>query len=395
MPVYLTEPVAQRIVDRAMSIIGRNVNVMDRTGIIIGTGDSDRLHKIHEGAVRVLETGNQYDIDKTNADKLKGVQHGINRPIRFRREVVGVVGVTGTPSDVSQFADLVVMTAELMIENASVMSEIHWNQRQRENIISEMIHGEAESDDLFEVRTRKLGINPHIARVALLFSLKSEQGKDLSVEKVEHIQQLLKYNHPDDLVALICPTQIVLLHTIDDSITWHPDNILKFLKSLMLRIESLGEIQYRVALGRFIPGLRGLPLSYQSAQEAMQLGLELEPEKKLYRYFDFQLDSLLLEHVGSWKGEELRSLAKPLIDVDSRKILRKTLRTYINQHTDANATTKKLHIHRNTLTYRLDKIHQLTGRNPRRFDDLIFLHFALRLYEIQNCAIAQNSHENY
>lgn len=385
MPIYLTESVAQRIVDRAMAIIGHNVNVMDRAGIIIGTGDQQRLHKVHGGALKVLESGQPYDIESSQSIRLKGVQPGINRPIRFHREIIGVAGITGHPKDVSHYADLVVMTAELMIENAAVLSEVHWNQRQRENIVSEMIHGEAEADDLFEVRTRKLSIDPHLPRVAILISMKNRQGKDLTVEEVEQIQSVLRQGHSNDLVALVCPTQMVLLHVIDTHRPWHPDNVSGFLDSVMQRMEGFRQIDCRLSLGRYIPGLKGIPQSYQSAQEALKLGLELEPDRRLYRYFDFQLDSLFLEHVDSWKGRELQKLTESLASADSRGILRKTLRQYIKSNADAHATTQKLHIHRNTLSYRLERIHQLTGRNPKCFQDLMFLHFSLRLWELKTC----------
>lgn len=395
MPIFLTESVAQRIVDRAMTIINHNVNVMDRTGIIIGTGNQQRLHHVHEGALRVLEYGQACDIGQSHAEKMKGVQPGINLPIRFRGEIVGVVGVTGEPADVSQFADLVVMTAELMIENASMMSEIHWNQRQIDNIIFEMIHGEAEMDDLFEVRTRKLGIDPHLARVAIVISMKTPDGKDLSVDEVEKIQQVLRQGHPNDLMALVCPTQAVLLHTISNCKNWHPDRVSGFLQTTIQRIKGFGQIDYRVSLGRFIPGLKNIPLSYRSAQEALQVGLKLNPEKRFYRYFDYQMDSVLLELTNNWKGRDLQTLIEPLIKADGNGVLRKTLRAFIAQHTDAGATRKKLHIHRNTLGYRLDRIQALTGRNPRLFNDLVFLHFSLRLHELMNTPSTSAGNEKY
>lgn len=385
MTVFLTEPVAQQIVQRAMKIIQHNVNVMDRTGIIIGTGYPERKHHVHAGALKVLESGQAFDIDTAQAALLKGVQPGINRPIRFRREIIGVVGVTGEPATVSQFADLVVMTAELMVENASVMSEIHWNQRQKENLVSELIHGEAEMDDLFEIRTQRLNIDPHLPRVAIIVSARTRDGRDLKVYDIEHIQQLLCHNQPDNLVALICPTQAVVLHKIDTVHQWHPDQIGNYVGKIMRKIAAYGDIDYRVAVGRYVPGLSGLVISYQSAQEALQLGLELNPKKRLYRYFDYQMDSFLLELNTSWKGREFQYLLQPLISRDVRGTLQKTLRCYIDCHGDTGATTERLHIHRNTLNYRLDKIAQLTGRNPRHFQDLLFLHFSLRLNELKNC----------
>lgn len=390
MPVFLTASVAQQIVQRAMTIIDHNVNVMDRTGIIIGTGSPERMHQVHEGALKVLDSGQAYDIQPHQAARLKGVQPGINRPVRFRREIVGVVGVTGQPEAVSHYADLVVMTAELMIENASVLAEIHWNQRQRDNIVSEMIHGEAEVDELFAVRTRKLGINPHLPRVAMVVSFKTRKGKDLNVDEVEAVQQCLRQNGSEDLVALVCPTQAVVLHKINNTQPWHPDQVSNYLNRLILALESFDDLDFRIALGRYVEGLRGIPISYQSAQEALQLGNELNPGETLYRYFDYQLDSLLLDLAGGWKGRDLQHIIQPLIRADSRGTLRKTLRGFIDQHGDSGATARKLYIHRNTLSYRLDRIHQLTGRNPRHFSDLLFLHFSLRLHELQNCAPAQN-----
>ena len=385
MTVFLTEPVAQQIVQRAMNIIPHNVNVMDRAGIIIGTGFPERKHQVHAGALKVLESGRAFDIDASHATRLKGVQAGINRPIRFRREIIGVVGVTGAPEAVSQFADLVVMTAELMVENASVMSEIHWNQRQRENVVSEMIHGEAEVDDLFEIRTRKLGIDPHLPRVAIVISARTRDGRDLKVHDIEHIQQLLCHHRPENLVALVCPTQAVVLHKIDTAHQWHPDQVDDYIQKVMGKIEAYGDIEFRIAVGRYVPGLNGLAISYQTAQEALQLGLELNPEKRLYRYYDYQMDSLLLELNTSWKGREFQHIIKPLIAKDNRGTLQKTLRRYIDCHGDSGVTANSLHIHRNTLNYRLERIEQLTGRNPRHFHDLLFLHFSLRLHELKNC----------
>ncbi|WP_230460143.1 sugar diacid recognition domain-containing protein [Sansalvadorimonas verongulae] len=384
----MTEPVAQQIVQRAMKIIPHNVNVMDRAGIIIGTGLPERKYQVHAGALKVLETGIAFDVSASQAVQLEGVQPGINRPIRFRREIIGVVGVTGNPESVSQFADLVVMTAELMVENASVISEIHWNKRQRENVVSEMIYGEAERDELFEVRTRKLGIDPDIPRVAILVSAKTREGKDLKVHDIESIQQLLSDNQPENLVALVCPTQVIVLHRVSIPHKWHPDQVDPYLVKIMKRIESFADIDYRIAVGRYVPGLNGLAISYQSAQEAFQVGAELDPNKRLYRYYDYQMDSLMLELKNSWKGKELLHLIEPLIEKDSRGVLQKTLRRYIDSRSDVGVTASSLYIHRNTLNYRLDRIRKLTGRNPRHFNDLLFLHFSLRLHELKNCAIA-------
>ncbi len=382
MPVYLTESVAQRIVDRAMTITGYNVNVMDHNGIIIGSGDKRRLHTEHEGAQQVLASGVPCDIYKKNSAGFVMSKPGINRPIRFRSKIVGVVGISGHPDEVSQFADLVVMTADLVLENAAIMFEAHWSLRQRENIISEMIHGTAEHDPLFSSRSRHLGINPGLPRVVLLIDLQHQDDNPLSIDEAEYFQCLLRKGDPDDLVALTGPCQFVLLHPVNSG-GCNRDQLTGYLCSLKERLSSVKNMRYKIALGRYIKSLSGLQLSYQTAQEALQLGLQLLPDQRVYRYSDFELDSLMLDLLLSWKGKGIQEHIQPLLLADTKGCLQKTLRVYINAQANPGVTAKKLHIHRNTLAYRLGKIQSLTQRNPRDFNDLLLLHFALRMHELQ------------
>ncbi|MCF5929952.1 carbohydrate diacid regulon transcriptional regulator CdaR, partial [Xanthomonas perforans] len=50
----LDRTLAQSIVDRAMTIIDGNVNVMDHSGVIIASGEPARIGQLHEGALLVL-----------------------------------------------------------------------------------------------------------------------------------------------------------------------------------------------------------------------------------------------------------------------------------------------------------------------------------------------------
>ena len=51
----LTSEIAQNIVNRTMKILPYNVNVMDKEGKIIGSGDKKRLALKHEAAVEVIK----------------------------------------------------------------------------------------------------------------------------------------------------------------------------------------------------------------------------------------------------------------------------------------------------------------------------------------------------
>ena len=54
MSTYLNPTLARMIVEKTMSVINFNINIMDEFGIIIGSGDLERIGQMHEGASLVL-----------------------------------------------------------------------------------------------------------------------------------------------------------------------------------------------------------------------------------------------------------------------------------------------------------------------------------------------------
>ncbi|EJZ0476747.1 XRE family transcriptional regulator, partial [Escherichia coli] len=111
---YLQDSTARQIVQRTMGIIPYSVNVMNEHGMIIASGEASRLHQRHEGAVLALTENRVVEIDSATANKLKGVKPGINLPINFRDQLIGVLGITGEPGEVKAYAQLVKMASELI-----------------------------------------------------------------------------------------------------------------------------------------------------------------------------------------------------------------------------------------------------------------------------------------
>ncbi len=114
----LDHDLAQDIVDRAMAILPYNVNVMDSQGLILGSGEPERVNTRHEGAQLVLANGRVVEIDAQTAVHLKGVQPGINLPLLLDQRLIGVLGITGEPEQLRTYAELVRMTAEMLVASA-------------------------------------------------------------------------------------------------------------------------------------------------------------------------------------------------------------------------------------------------------------------------------------
>ncbi|MGL6152043.1 MAG: sugar diacid recognition domain-containing protein, partial [Aeromonas sobria] len=72
--MQLNESLAHQIVSRAMKILSFSVNVMDESGIIIASGNPERIHQRHEGAVLALTENRVVEISEATALQLKGVR---------------------------------------------------------------------------------------------------------------------------------------------------------------------------------------------------------------------------------------------------------------------------------------------------------------------------------
>ncbi len=123
MVQFLSYELAQEIVERTMKILNKNINVMNEDGIIIGSGEKERINQVHDGALLVLKKGKSVVIDEKSAAGLKGAKPGINLPIQFNNQIIGVVGITGEPEQIQNYAELVKMAAELVLEQSFCWKE--------------------------------------------------------------------------------------------------------------------------------------------------------------------------------------------------------------------------------------------------------------------------------
>ena len=72
----------------------------------------------------------------------------------------------------------------------------------------------------------------------------------------------------------------------------------------------------------------------------------------------------------NWQREKLLNPLLELQQHDRQGQLQKTIEAYLLLNCDPVKTCQELHIHRNTLRYRLEKINELTSIDINKFYDL-------------------------
>ncbi len=362
---YVTKELAQKIVGRTMEIIDCNINVMNEKGVIIGSGDKKRMNQIHEGALMVLKNGSSYEITQQQADSLRGAKPGVNLPIFFNGEIVGVVGLTGLPEQIRNYGELVRMAAEMIFQEMILIEEIQWDERLKEEVVHQLLRQEEPFDSLFFDRANRFDINLYLPRVALIVTADNRH---------EVMKLVKKYIANNDLYAML-PDGVVILKSTEAG---SPSS---YAEQLEKQLWASGMV-CKLAAGSVQPDFKGLRVSYQQAKDTLAVGSKLHPEAVFYCYSDFQIPVLLRQSAGFQENHDLLHHYEKLKEYDKKKELIETLTVYIEENGEGSTAAKKLFIHRNTLSYRLDRIQSITGKDPRKVKDLLELYVALLLSKI-------------
>lgn len=394
----LDQQIAKQIVSRTMKIIGHNINVMNGQGVILGSGDPKRIGSTHEGALLAIAQNRNVEISQQVASGLHGVKPGINLPLHYQGQIIGVIGITGDPSELTHYGELLKMTAEMIVEQANLQDKLQWENRQREEFILQLIKAQIADDEQLHRWAKQLDIDISLPRVAAIIEVSekhrhslvevnnpfnglsnAEQSIDGQNPRVsETLKQVLHLlQNPDrgNLIAMTSMSQLVILKpAFLDGKQWDPELENQRIDKLLQRLPAQMDLNFKIALGHFFPEKGGIARSYQTAQETLSLGKQLHPGGTKYLFEDYSLQVLLAGLKHDWRGQALATPYQQLAKADKNGQLRKTLAAYITHFGDAQQCANALFIHRNTLRYRLDKIQQLTKT------DIQSLHGLLSLY---------------
>jgi carbohydrate diacid regulator len=370
---------AQSIVDRAMQILHTNVNVMDERGLIIASGERARIGTRHDGALLVLAQERAVEIDDALASRLHDARPGINLPLRAEGRVVGVVGLSGAPEGIRQHAELVRMAAETMLEQARLMQVLARDERLREELVLQLI-GAAPALLAADDWARRLQVDLAVPRVALLIDIDVPAlAADAVLAEQQRLQRRLSALEPGVLSAPVSLRELAVLLPVPPADS-ESSQLRARVERLQARLAGEGAA-VRFALGGAFAGAGGLVRSWQSARATLRVGRRRQPEADVHCYADLTLAVLLAGLAEGWRADELQRPLQRLAAHDRDGQLRRTLAAWFAHDMKAVPSAGALHVHRNTLDYRLRRVAEITGMDLARLDDCLLLFIGLELAE--------------
>ncbi|MFC0226837.1 sugar diacid recognition domain-containing protein [Serratia aquatilis] len=371
---FLEEATARQIVQRAMSIIHHSVNVMDSNGVIIASGNASRLYQRHEGAVLALTENRVVEIDAATARNLKGVQPGINLPFSFRNQLVGAIGISGDPAEVRAYAELVKMAAELMVEQAAMLDQYQWEKRYREELANQLLQGKSEPGSR-QAMAAYLGLDLQQPRIVWIVELHEPQPQTL-----REVLAILESIQREALITLTSFNELVLLRpaSVKQGV-WDAQQ--ERMQAQQLQHELQKRFNLRLIVGGFFTGEEGVHRSILTARATQTMARRLNLQHRTLFYEDYPLPSLLCDLGEDWRAQELSRPWQSLSGKDEKGVLRNTLRHYFHHNCDQTQTAAQLHIHVNTLRYRLQRIEKNTGLKINQLSDVLQLYIGMLMHD--------------
>ncbi|WP_434674105.1 sugar diacid recognition domain-containing protein [Pseudomonas sp. R1-15] len=362
----LDHDLAQDIVDRAMAILPYNVNVMDNQGLILASGERERINTRHEGAQLVLANGRVVEIDEHTAVHLKGVQPGINLPLMLDQRLIGVLGITGEPAQLRTYAELVRMTAEMLLAQRNQQAEQQWRRQRCDDLLALLLGDAGDSPRLLD-EALQMGLKPQLSRVPYLFELGQEHGPG---QTVEALSAWLMSRYPDSWCLTSSKSSLLWCRPVTASV----EN-----ERLLGKLDGLGWNILRVAVGGQAEGLTGLRHCYRRVADLLAYGRDVLPQSRLLILNRYRLPVLLWRHRSDDALDELLTPLRKVIAKDNNGQLLATLRSWCEHDGQSQACADALGIHRNSLRYRMERIAELSGVDPLRLDGMLALYLGVQL----------------
>jgi len=340
---------------------GRNVLILDRVGHVIASAGHPDEDPAIQRPVNVLRGDAPHAVRQRHGDCWTAAA----RPDRL---LLGSIAIFDPANDLPESDQLAleqaisILSVELLQHNGTAEpAAADWDA-----FANELLDGR--DHELLGVRARAHGYELDRAHQAV-----AVQATGIGPEGVPVIEQVLR--NTGVRIPLVTARSNHLIFISADDLPW--DQIGSSL------VDAMGE-GVRIGVGGMYP-VSELCRSHTEAIMALELGATVNSDNTVTTFGDLGVWGFL---VDSRQPSKLRDLVEEwigkLIEVDRLhgSELVKTLTNYLKESCATETTAASLHIHRNTLRYRLSKIAAITGHDLGDADQRFQLELACRSWTV-------------
>jgi carbohydrate diacid regulator len=390
--MQLNTALANQIADKANQVLKRDILIADLSGRLLA-GGPDRRVFVPE-ALSVAQTGHSVTADFSDHQTRWW-------PFVYEDQTIAVFGLPlGGAGPITQEAlTLLQGLAEVIVYQHFLLDKIQSAERVRSDFIKHVLTAPTiDSADIYR-QADILQLNLRAPQAVMLIQVDglehevrsrhaklSPEEQQLQVDGVTesintHLRGAFK-NLQDNLVAYFTRDQFIFIKGLSGDtlttlntirfMTEKADQTLDAVRSLSL------PHTLTIGVGQYYPDLGGLRKSYQDAKLALEVGSKVWGSGRVYHIKHVGMFITLAPASQDRKAELAHQILSPLLRDEQ---LFKTVQVFLASGLNLTEAAEKLHIHRNTLIYRLDKTKKLIHLDPRHFDDALQIKLGFMFYQ--------------
>ena len=347
----ISNQVIQTSIDELNNITKVDLCVMDLDGLVVASTCPNE--KIDDNLVR--------DFATSPADsQIVGGYHMMK--IADEGEVVYILIAIGNSSDVYMVGKIAVS----QIQNLMIAYKERFD---RNGFFQNLLLDNLLLVDIYN-RAKKLHIETIGARVVYL--IEAEEDKDNVA--MEMLKSLFA-EQPDCYLTAVEQDNIVLIKSVSQNDAY--DEVAGIAKTIVDMMNTEAMMNTRVAYGTIVSELKEVSKSYKEAKMALDVGKIFYVEKNITAYNTLGIGRLIYQlpinlcriFIQEILGE------RALDDIEEETLI--TVQKFFENNLNVSETSRQLFVHRNTLVYRIEKLHQATGLDIRTFDDALTFKIAM------------------
>jgi PucR family transcriptional regulator, purine catabolism regulatory protein len=302
----------------------------------------------------------------------------ITVPIQIRHEAVGYLSLIGKDFDYLERLILGQVTPILALEFARERDRNEVESRYSAEALMDVLQGNYQQTDEILTRARLLGYEllvPHIVAIFEIGQIEPEYpASSFQTQWGKRIRDELQRIWPACWVSFEARRVLALL-PINESNGVVESEFEKIIPSRMDRVQARfqqsrmgnGNLPtFTAGIGRVAKDVQQISQSYREAQQALEIGRRLFGEGKIHYFARLGIYRLLFHLYGHQELSDFyQETLGPLSETDSRSnnALIETLECFFNCNGNLSETARTMHLHRNSLLYRLGRIEELLGRS--------------------------------
>ena len=323
-------------------------------------------------------------------------------PILIRHEVVGYISLIGYEDDFDYLERIILgqVAPILALEFARERERSEVEGRYLAEAFTDVLHGHYQQPEEMLARARILGYDLTPPQVVVVFEISplepehSPSGTFGQWSRRVRDELLRVWSTGwilTDARRVIALLPMVESHDGAESGQDNEKNVLSRLERVHGRLlqnksSTSSSLLYSCGIGRVAKNLQGIPQTFREAQQALEIGRRLFGEGKLHSFARLGIYRLLFYLDGH---DELLSFYQetlgPLLQHDSRNdgTLIETLEGFFQCNGNLSETARMMHLHRNSLLYRLGRIEEILGHTLEDAELRLSLQIALKIHHLQ------------